>query len=171
VKGSLLFLERRDNSVKSVIEERIELCRRGDYPLCVGQLPSGWLVMSPEQPLRGYCILLADPVVESLNALPLELRSTYCLDMIRVGDALLKVCGAARINYETWGNVDPTLHTHIVPRFSTEQEDKRRRPLREAYDLAGAPKFDPQASQDFLEKMRAELKMKNVCQSGTRQKP
>ena len=145
--------------MKSVIRERNELCRQGEYPLCVGRLPSGWLVVSPEQPLKGYCILLADPVVESLNALPLAARSTYCLDMIRVGDALLKVCGASRINYETWGNVDPSLHTHIVPRFASEEEEKRRQPLREAYSLATSPKFDPLASQEFLAKMRAELKI------------
>lgn len=146
--------------MKSVIRERVELCRKGEHPNCIGKMESGWLVVSKDQPLGGYCLLLADPVVGSLNELSISARGIYCQDMIRAGDALMKVTGAYRINYETWGNVDPSLHTHIVSRYSNEPEAKRRLQLREAYNLEESPKFDPVASQDFLEKMRAELSIK-----------
>jgi diadenosine tetraphosphate (Ap4A) HIT family hydrolase len=49
--------------------------------------------------------------------------------MAMIGDALLKALDAYRINYETWGNLDQTLHTHITPRYLSEPEDKRILPV------------------------------------------
>jgi diadenosine tetraphosphate (Ap4A) HIT family hydrolase len=74
------------------------------------------------QYLRGYAILLADPVVSSLNDLDREQRAVFLLDMAAIGDALMQVTGAYRINYAVMGNSDPNLHAHIVPRFSDEPE-------------------------------------------------
>lgn len=115
---------------------------------------SGWLVIGDVQPLPGYCLLLADPVAESLNALNEDQRSTYCLDTIRIGDALLAATSAYRINYETWGNAEPALHTHIVPRYHAEPEDKRRRPAMMSYAWATARRFDPELDGAFVEAVR-----------------
>ena len=77
------------------------------------------------QYLRGYCILLPDPVVPSLNDLTQEQRTSYLFDMSLVGDALLEVTGAHRINYAIMGNVDQVLHAHIVPRYLSEPDEFR----------------------------------------------
>ena len=76
--------------------------------------------------LSGYCILLPDPVVPSLNDLSRAQRAEYLCDMATVGDALLEVTGAYRINYGIAGNTDPYLHAHIVPRYMTEPEALRK---------------------------------------------
>lgn len=86
-------------------------------------MPSGWVVLCDMQYLRGYCILLADPVVPSLNDLDEAQRSQYLCDMALVGDALLEVTEAYRINYAIMGNSDPFLHAHIVPRYASEPEE------------------------------------------------
>lgn len=75
--------------------------------------------------LRGYCILRAVPTVASLNDLSPAQRAQFLTDMARVGDALLVVTGAYRINYGIFGNSDPTLHAHIVPRYLTEPDEYR----------------------------------------------
>src|SRR6188768_1166857 len=111
----------------NLIIERVEMARRGQNPYVIRRLASGWLVIGDVQPLPGYCVLLADPVVESLNALGEAERSQYALDMIRAGDALLAVTGAYRINYETLCKAEPALHTHLVPRYTSEPGEKRRR--------------------------------------------
>jgi diadenosine tetraphosphate (Ap4A) HIT family hydrolase len=108
--------------------------------------------------LPGYCVLLADPVVESLNALDEAGRSQYSLDMIRAGDALLTITGAERINYETLCNAEPALHSHLVPRYAWEPEDKRRRVPWIAYDWKTARCFDPMQDGPFIERMRDALK-------------
>ncbi len=74
-----------------------------------------------------------------------------------IGDALLAVTGAYRINYETWGNSEAALHTHITPRFLNEPYEKRKRPAGYSYDWKSARKFAPKLDSDFMEKMRSAL--------------
>ena len=107
------------------IPERIETLRAGTNPTVICQVPSGWVVLCDMQFLRGYCILLADPIVPSLNDLDQAQRAQYLCDMALVGDALLEVTGAYRINYAIMGNSDPYLHAHITPRYADEPEQYR----------------------------------------------
>ena len=56
------------------------MARKGRNPYVICRMPSGWLVIGDVQPLPGYCVLLADPVVESPNALDEVQRGRYSLD-------------------------------------------------------------------------------------------
>jgi diadenosine tetraphosphate (Ap4A) HIT family hydrolase len=109
----------------TAIHGMVERCRAADYPAAVAKLRSGWVVMGERQVLTGYCLLLPDPVVPHLNALPADLRGQFLSDMAMVGDALLATTQALRINYAIFGNVDPALHAHIFPRHATEPEATR----------------------------------------------
>jgi diadenosine tetraphosphate (Ap4A) HIT family hydrolase len=140
--------------MKNLIETRVELARRGENPYVITRLASGWVVIGDVQPLPGYCLLLADPVVKSINALDRAGRIEYSLDVLRVGDALLAATSASRINYETWGNAEPALHTHIVPRYRNETAENRRRPACMSYEWATARPFDPAIDGPFVARMR-----------------
>jgi diadenosine tetraphosphate (Ap4A) HIT family hydrolase len=111
------------------IPERIEAARKGSNPTVICPVPSGWVVLCDTQFLRGYCILLADPVVPSLNDLDHEKRVEFSSDMAIIGDALLEVTGAYRINYAIAGNTDPYLHAHIVPATSGAGAFAQRSPV------------------------------------------
>ena len=141
----------------NLIEQRVEAARKGENPCVVAKLPSGWLCIGDTQPVRGYCVLLADPIVPSLNALSEPDRIRYSLDVLRAGDALLAVTGATRINYETLANAEPSLHTHIIPRYVDEPEDKRRMPPMLAYDWAGSRAFDVEMDGALMRAMRSWL--------------
>lgn len=141
----------------NLISERVEAARNGTNPYVIARLASGWLVIGDVQPLPSYCLLLADPVVPSINDLSEEQRAVYLLDTIRIGDALLATTDAYRINYETWGNSEQALHTHIMPRFKTEPDQKRRLPACMAYDWKTAPPHDPVAQAPFIVAMRQAL--------------
>ncbi len=145
------------------IKEKIELARKNEYPNLITRVASGWVVMHDDQPLAGYCVLIADPPVPSLNDLSDEQRKTYCLDMVRIGDALLKNTEAYRINYETWCNLDQNLHTHIVPRYKHEPDDKRILPACKAYDFSKERHFDPQVDQKFILAMRSSLQKSGLA--------
>jgi len=138
----------------NLIEERVKLARLGENPYVITKLKSGWVVVGDVQPVEGYCVLLPDPVVKDLNSLNETERTEYCLDMIRIGDALLKVTDAYRINYEILGNSEPALHAHIFPRYLTEPERKRQRPVFAEYDWKASRKFDPKKDQAFVDKLR-----------------
>ena len=135
----------------------MELARKGENPYVISRLTSGWLVIGDVQPLPGYCLVLADPVVESLNSLGEADRIAYSLDVARVGDALLAITGAFRINYETWGNLEPALHTHITPRYLSEPARKRRMAPGRAYSRLTARKYDPAIDGEFMRRMREVL--------------
>jgi diadenosine tetraphosphate (Ap4A) HIT family hydrolase len=114
-------------------------------------MPSGWAVLCDSQFLRGYTILLADPVVPSLNALNQAGRAQYLLDMSVIGDALLEVTGAYRINYEILGNTDPALHAHIIPRYMTEPETWRKGPpLSYPKEVYTSIRFDYERDKELI---------------------
>lgn len=140
------------------VHKKIRAAEAGDLEQAIIKLPSGWLVAGDTQPLEGYCVLLHDPVVDDFNALNERDRAQYALDMGRVGDALKAELGAYRINYETWGNLDPALHTHIVPRFMSEDPTRRVQTPRQAYDWNGGRAFDPRRDHIWMSKIRAFLK-------------
>lgn len=105
--------------------QRIETARNGTNPAVICPVPSGWVFLANMQYLRGYCILQADPIVESINSLSPKEREQFLRDMALIGDALLEVTNAYRINYATLGNTEPVLHSHIVPRYLDEPDEFR----------------------------------------------
>jgi diadenosine tetraphosphate (Ap4A) HIT family hydrolase len=106
----------------TAIHRMVERCRARDYPALVTKLASGWVVMGDRQAFLGYCLLLPDPVVGHLNVLPSAQRAQFLGDMASIGDALLAVTGAVRINYALFGNQEPALHAHVIPRQSSEPQ-------------------------------------------------
>jgi len=124
----------------ALIQERVNDARVGKNDKVICRLRSGWVVIGDVQPLAGYCLLLADPVVPSLNDLSLAERRVFLEEMTLVGDAIQAVTTARRMNYEILGNSEPELHAHILPRFDHEPDDKRKMPPF-FYDWAAAPPY------------------------------
>lgn len=138
----------------NLITRRVASAQSNQNPYVVAKMKSGWLVIGDVQPLIGYCVFLADPVVPSINDLTDADRVQYSLDVLRVGDALLATTEAYRVNYETLGNSEPALHTHILPRYPNEPEEKRKYPAMMVYSWKEAPKFDPSVHGGLVEKLR-----------------
>jgi diadenosine tetraphosphate (Ap4A) HIT family hydrolase len=92
-------------------------------------MPSGWAVLGDQQFLKGYSLLLPDPVVGSLNELDACARARFLVDMALLGDAVAACTPAYRINYEILGNADPALHAHVWPRLLDEPDEFRRGPV------------------------------------------
>lgn len=125
----------------TAIHRDVAAARQGNEPRVLARLPSGWAVFGAQQFVRGYLLLLPDPVVPQLNALAGAARAQFLADMARLGDALLQVTAAARINYAIFGNVEPALHAHVIPRYADEPEAMRTaQPW--AYDWSSAAPFD-----------------------------
>ena len=131
---------------------RVEAARRGENPAVVRKMLSGWAVMCDWQKLPGYMILLADPVVESLNDLSGQERKQFLADMTLMGDALLEVTDTFRINYQILCNLDPILHAHICPRYTWEPEELRTGQVNH-YDWSAGPEFDVHRDRDLMNKI------------------
>lgn len=113
------------------------------------------MYLSQMQLLRGYCILSSEPVVASINDLLPEARSVFLLEMVRIGDAIMKVTDAFRINYAIMGNSHPVLHAHIVPRYYWEPEKLRQGLPWDHPDIfADATQFDATRDQELMNELR-----------------
>lgn len=143
--------------MSSAIHRFVDEARRGALARVIARLPSGWAVLGDPQLLRGYALLYPDPVVPHLNALTGAARQQFLLDMARLGDAVLAVTGAVRINYELLGNLEPALHAHVIPRYADEPEPLRTKPVW-SYDWSQAPAFDPVAHLGLRVELAAALK-------------
>jgi len=138
------------------VPAQVAAARAGRNPAVLGRAHSGWFVLADVQTLPGHALLLPDPVVPSLNDLGGEARARFLADMAALGDALLAATGAERINYEILGNVEPVLHAHVVPRYASEPPERRKAPVW-FYDLAAAPRFDPEQHGELQRRIAAEL--------------
>jgi diadenosine tetraphosphate (Ap4A) HIT family hydrolase len=137
----------------TAIDRQVEALRAGREPRLIARLPSGWALLGERQFLRGYALLLPDPVVPTLNALQGPERARFLLDLARLGDAVLAVTGAVRINYAMLGNLEPALHAHVIPRYAQEPEALRTaHPW--AYDWQAGEPFDPSVHAPLLGQLR-----------------
>ena len=131
----------REVNMPTAIHRQVEAARQGALARTIARMQSGWAVLGDPQITRGYCLLLPDPVVTDLNALTGDRRRQFLDDMARLGDAVILVTGAERINYEILGNVEPALHAHVHPRYADEPVQMRTaNPW--GYDWQQAPAFD-----------------------------
>jgi diadenosine tetraphosphate (Ap4A) HIT family hydrolase len=128
----------------TAIHRQVEAAKNGTLIRAIARMRSGWAVLGDPQITRGYCLLLPDPVVPDLNSLTGEAREQFLRDMAVLGDAVLAVTGAERINYEILGNVEPALHAHIIPRHADEDPALRRTAVW-LHDWTKAPVLDEPA--------------------------
>ena len=84
------------------------------------------------------------------------MQQAFLADMARIGQAVQDITDAVRINYAIFGNVEPALHAHVVPRYEDEPADLiKANPW--GYDWNAAPPFEPEADGDLLLAIRARL--------------
>lgn len=145
----------------TLIHERVRECQAGSYPKQIFRLSSGWVVLGDVQFLSGYCLLLPDPVVANLNAMEAEKRKTFLYEMSVLGDVILEITAALRINYEMIGNVEPALHAHLFPRYADEPEELRLKPVW-FYDWENAPAFDEERDRPLMLNIEAGLRQRNL---------
>lgn len=145
----------------TLIHERVRQCQTGEYPKAICRLSSGWVVLGDVQFLRGYSLLLPDPVVPHLNDMDADTRKVFLYEMSVVGDVVLEITGAVRINYEMLGNVEPALHAHIFPRFEDEPEELRLKPVW-LYDWDAAPAFDAIRDREIMQAIAEGLERRGL---------
>lgn len=127
------------------ISNRVQRILDGNDPELLAELPSGYAILGKYQPgpITGCCMLLPrlgrdGVVVASPNDLDEHGRGQFFSDLVLLGDAIMQVTGSERINYLVLCNQVPELHGHCVPRFETEDSEKRMQGPFEAYDFGTA---------------------------------
>lgn len=153
--------------METAIHRLVAACRSGAAPQLIARLASGWAVLASQQVLRGYSLLLPDPVVPHLHALDAVAREQFMSDLTRLGDAVLAATGAVRINYAIFGNLEPALHAHVHPRYADEPPAMRtNHPW--VYDWSLAPAFDEHLHGELRHSLRNHLATSRSVEKGAR---
>jgi diadenosine tetraphosphate (Ap4A) HIT family hydrolase len=109
-------------------DDRIGSAHRGENPLVMARMRSGFAVIGDTQHLPGYSLLLTDdPSMNHLSDLDWERRKEFLFDLSLLGEAVERACrdnGLRRINYEVLGNSIPVLHGHVHARYEWEPPEK-----------------------------------------------
>lgn len=115
--------------------DRLGTARRGDNPMVMAKLSSGYVVFGDTQHLPGYCVLLSDvDDADHLTDLTREQRAGFLADMGLLGEAVFTACNGfdpafRRLNYEILGNSLHHLHAHVHARYSWEDQEFRDGPV------------------------------------------
>ena len=144
----------------------------GNDPQAIGRMRTGWAILSNQQPepVTGCCMLLPDlsgdlldgagcgPTPAHLNDLPPAARAAFLTDLALLGDIVTAATGCERLNYLMLCNQVPVLHAHIVPRFLTEDPEKRLGDPFAVYDFGNARRADATGQDaELFGKLRAEF--------------
>lgn len=108
-------------------ERLIELADGRDVRL-LRRMRSGFAVMHDTQFLPGYCLLLGYPESPHLLHLDRKHRNLFFDDMGLLGEAVMQATECLRVNFSVYGNQDPFLHAHVVPRYDWEEAEHRTIP-------------------------------------------
>lgn len=99
-------------------DDRVGAALRGDNPMVMARMRSGFAVIGDTQFLPGYSVLLTDnPRIGQLSDLDRQDRQRFLLDMALLGEAIEACAGEAlrRMNYSVYGNELAVLHAHVMP--------------------------------------------------------
>jgi diadenosine tetraphosphate (Ap4A) HIT family hydrolase len=109
-------------------DDRIGSAHRGENPMVMARMRSGFAVIGDTQQLPGYSLLLTDdPSANHLTDLTRPARAAFLLDLSLIGEAVTSACtsdGLRRVNYEILGNSMDFLHGHVHARYDWEPPDR-----------------------------------------------
>ncbi len=142
--------------MSTVIHKWVEQCEAGTNPRLIARVASGWVLLGESQFLRGYTLLVPSQVVGDLNALKGSDRVQFLSDYANIGDVLLEVTDAVRVNYEILGNQEPALHAHLFPRYSDEAVELCTKPVW-FYDWEAGPAFQLERDKQLMASIAAGL--------------
>jgi diadenosine tetraphosphate (Ap4A) HIT family hydrolase len=114
-------------------EDRIGSAHRGENPMVMARMRSGFAVIGDTQHLPGYTVLLCDDIsADHLTDLDWPRRVAFLFDLSLIGEAIGVACrqdGLRRVNYEVLGNLDPVLHGHVHARYEWEPPEHQVQPV------------------------------------------
>lgn len=89
--------------------------------LLIQELPSSRLILSNNQHIRGYSILVLKSHHIELHDLAEDLAITFLKDLRASTAAISRAFSPRKLNIEIQGNQAPHLHAHIKPRYPDDE--------------------------------------------------
>lgn len=106
-----------------------------------------------DQRYYGRCVVALKKHCEEIHQLTAEERVMFINDVARVSNAIQTVTGCKKINYTIYGDGNPHLHMHIVPKYEDGPE------WGTTFNLlhSGSGYLEPEKEAELIEKLKAAL--------------
>lgn len=85
--------------------------------LKVGEMKAGTLYLFRDQAHKGRCALALNDHKKELFECTEQQRHDYADDLAAASAAIKKLWGCTKINLASFGDANPHLHFHIVPKY------------------------------------------------------
>ncbi len=119
----------------------------------VAQLDASWVLIGPDDPVRGYvCVVFGRHAVELPDLTDAE-AAALMGDIQRVSAAVSRIMNPIKMNYEVHGNTSPHLHVHFFPRYRGDPFEGG--PINPR--IAKRPAYPPGEFERFCERIKKEL--------------
>ena len=83
----------------------------------VGEMSTGTLYLFRDQSHKGRCVLALNDHKKEIFELTDAQRAGIIGDVSKVAEAIKKLWGCDKINIGSFGDTNPHLHFHIVPKY------------------------------------------------------
>ena len=119
----------------------------------IAQLETSWVLIGPDDPVRGYACLVFGRHAVELHELTDAEGAALMRDVQQVSGAVSRIMNPVKMNYEVHGNTAPHLHVHFFPRYRGDQFEGG--PINPR--VARRPVYAPGELESFRERLRSEL--------------
>jgi diadenosine tetraphosphate (Ap4A) HIT family hydrolase len=100
-----------------LICERVALAKQGRNPHLIAEMDHSYFVVGDHQFHQGYALVLLKEHVREPFELSPHVQREHFREVMRAAEALNDTFQPWKLNFSCYGNVEPHVHWHIVPRF------------------------------------------------------
>jgi diadenosine tetraphosphate (Ap4A) HIT family hydrolase len=136
-----------------LICDHVALARAGENPYLVAEMPHSIFVVGDHQWHRGYAVVALKEHVREPYYLSPDVQSEHFREVMRAAEALERTFQPVKMNFSCYGNAEPHVHWHLVPRYAYDPHP-RKDPWE---DIArfGEKKIDADEARQIAAKVRA----------------
>ena len=104
-----------------LICERVALAREGHNPHVIAEMEHSYFVVGDSQFHRGYALVLLKEHVREPFELPPTVQQEHFREVMRAAEALVATFSPVKMNFSCYGNAEPHVHWHVVPRYEDDR--------------------------------------------------
>lgn len=106
--------------------DRLALCQTGQYPYLIHEFEHSIFVIGEHQYHRGYAQVILKQHVVELHELAPSLQAAHFQEVMTATRALVKTFQPSKMNHACYGNLDPHLHWHLFPRYTSDPHHQKQ---------------------------------------------
>ncbi len=103
-----------------LICERVALARQARNPHLIAEMEHTYFVVGDHQFFKGYALVLLKEHVREPFELPPDVQREHFGEVMRAAKAVHETFAPWKLNYSCYGNAEPHVHWHIVPRYEDD---------------------------------------------------